>query len=830
MMSAPIPAGESARLDALRRYRILDSEREQAFDDLTALAASVCDAPGAFISFVDEHRQWFKSTYGFEASETPRDVAFCAHAILEPGGLFEVPNASSDPRFHDNPLVTSGPRIRAYAGAVLESPDHHQLGTICVFDRRPRAFTSAQVDSLRRLARQVVAHLTLRQTAGMLAGELALKAHAERALMQSERRYRELVDNALGLICAHDLEGTLSMVNQGAVTLLGYGRDEMVGHGLWEFIPEEYRAAFDGYLRQVRTGAPFSGLLTLSRRDGRRVAMAFQNFMFESSDGSYVIGHGIDITDRVKAEAMNRRFAVELDAARQEALQASRHKSEFVANMSHEIRTPINGVLGLTALLLDTKLTDDQRQYAFGVQQSAESLLTIINDILDLSKIEAGKLTIEPVPFELRPTLARALEPVVVKADRKRLTVEVRCDDAVPAWVIGDPVRLRQVIVNLADNAVKFTNRGSVRVDVSPAQVNGHAGVRFAVRDSGIGIAPDKLSAIFEKFTQADNSTTRRFGGSGLGLTISRQLVTLMRGTITVDSEVGVGSTFVLSLPLETAASPSAAQPSPAAPTMPVHARPTFHVLLVEDNAINQTVARRYLEKAGCSVDVVDNGEAAVAAVADAEASPYDAVFMDCQMPGMDGYEATRRIRRMGARGSLPIIALTAHAMRGDRERCLDAGMTDYIAKPIHPEAVRAALDRVQSAAAPSPEPEPGARASGDDFDADEIWRVFDGDREGIVELVRLVTTDVPRYVKTLVGHAGDGDWNAVARMGHTIRGAVGNVTATRLADLAGEIERAARAADGARVRALCPALEEMTAALVDALRRWSHSVRQKVS
>jgi PAS domain S-box-containing protein len=828
MRSAAVPANEPARLDALRRYQILDTEREQAFDDLTALAASLCDAPGAFISFVDEHRQWFKSTYGVDACETPRDVAFCAHAILEPDGLFEVSNATADPRFHGNPLVTDSPGIRAYAGAVLESPDHHRLGTICVFDRQPRAFSRPQVDALRRLARQVVAHLTLRQTARMLADELARKEFAERELMHSEQRYRELVDNALGLICAHGLDGTLIMVNQGAVTLLGYERDELVGRNLREFIPAEYREAFDLYLDQVRAGAQFSGLLTLCRRDGRRVAMAFQNFTFESSDGSYVIGHGIDITDRVKAEAMNRKFAIELEAARQEALQASRLKSEFVANMSHEIRTPINGVLGLTTLLLETTLAADQRQYAEGVQQSAESLITIINDVLDLSKIEAGKLTIEPVPFEVRPILARALEPVLVKANCKRLSVEVHCDAAVPDWVVGDPVRLRQIIVNLADNAVKFTSRGSVRVEVT-RQANLPSGFRFTVQDTGIGIPKDKLSAIFEKFTQADNSTTRQFGGSGLGLTISRQLVALMGGTITVDSEVGRGSTFVLSLPLEEAAPPPVAEESLASASASAPERRTLHVLLVEDNAINQTVARRHLEKAGCTVDVVDNGEAAVRAIEDAAASSYDAIFMDCQMPGMDGYEATRRIRQMDGRGGLPIIALTAHAMRGDRERCFDAGMTDYIAKPIRPESVRAALDQVRLAA-PSPAPEPAAPACAADFDAEEIWQVFEGDVEGIVELVRLVTTDVPRYVKTLIGHMSDSDWNAVARMSHTIRGAVGNVTATRVADLAGEIERAARAADGGRVRALCPALEEMTAALVEALREWSNAVRQKAS
>jgi signal transduction histidine kinase/CheY-like chemotaxis protein len=419
----------------------------------------------------------------------------------------------------------------------------------------------------------------------------------------------------------------------------------------------------------------FTGLVSARLRDRARQAMRSARELVDS------------LAQKKQALELQ---SHELEEASRKAEQANVAKAQFLATISHEIRTPMNGVLGTTELLLATPLEARQRRLAETAHRSATALLALIDDVLDLSRIEASKLTLQSTSFDLRALVTEAADLMATTARGKPLTLTCTISPALPEWVEGDPMRLRQVLVNLLHNAVKFTERGGIALDVIVLDDAGDdVRLLFEVRDTGIGLAADQFDSVFDAFTQVDASSTRRHGGTGLGLAIVKEIAELMGGQVGVDSRLEEGSTFWFEVSLRKGSRPEVSVAPAAAIATALSAR----ILLAEDDAVNQMVVEQMLKGMGCVVDTVDDGDAACVA---AGRIAYDLIFMDCHMPGLDGFEATRRIRAEAAAEAprTPIVALTADALAGDRERCLASGMDDYMTKPVSSAQLAAAVQR----------------------------------------------------------------------------------------------------------------------------------------
>lgn len=790
--------------------------------------------------------------------------------------------------------------------------------------------------------------LTVTVSMGIVLRDSGRRMEAEARLASLLSLQNAILDSAAAAIFAFDAQGRITVFNRTAERLLGYRAEQVIGrmtpanfHLASELRPRAtgFTTADENVAKLMADAAQserFERRWTLVRKDGGHIPaiVSYTVLRTPTGEASGFVGVATDLSEIEAARRdlqahveqleaaqsalaeQNERLAQasdELKESRDVALAATRLKSEFLANMSHEIRTPMNGVLGMAHLLMQSNLSDRQRSFVATMQQSAESLLTILNDILDLSKMEAGKMSLELLPFDLRDLMEDVTESLASIAHRKEIDITLRIPPDVPVATIGDATRLRQVLLNLASNALKFTSRGSVQLSVEPVEIEAAAvRYRFSVRDTGIGIPEEHLPHIFESFAQADGSTTRRFGGSGLGLSIVRQLTHLMEGNFGVESELGLGSHFwvelplgrqpfepenwpkaldgarillvdpsdahrhiteelltfwgsdvtsleapelalkalegatsefdlailnlnpsdrlamgtteairglrpslplvlttpigyfpdsewganlfraVLSIPVKTQSLYEAvqevlsvgevvAEPEPAPPTIDLSG---LRILVVEDNAVNQLVAVEILSNLHCEAEIAEDGVAAVARILAGER--YDVVLMDVQMPGMDGLEATRRIRALEEpRGErTPIVAMTANAMTGDREECLEAGMDAYMAKPLQArDLVEAILELVS----------PGLTTTQSLLDEEKLEAAVSG-KASLKRKVVLKYLETSAKTMTEIARAAETDDHAaLAAAAHHLKGSTLTIGSPVVAEHCSMIERAAR-------------------------------------
>jgi len=605
------------------------------------------------------------------------------------------------------------------------------------------------------------------------------KKKLDQRLRDQQFYTRSLIESNIDALMTTDPSGIITDVNKQMEALTGCTRDELIGAPFKSYFTDPGRA--EAGIKLVLSQKKVTNYeLTACARDGKQTVVSYNATTFYDRDRTLqgVFAAARDVTERKRVE-------LELKQAKAVAESASRTKSDFLASMSHEIRTPMNAIIGIADLLAKTPLSPEQNKYVQIFRRAGDNLLHLIDDILDLSKVESLQLELERTGFSLNDLLGKVTEMVAVRAHEKGLSLVCDIAPKVPTHLVGDPTRLRQVLLNLVGNAIKFTESGEVGLRVTPDADNPAPGaLQFMISDTGIGIPGEKLGAVFERFTQADSSTTRRYGGSGLGLTISKRLVELMGGRIWVESQVGKGSVFSFAVPFEIRARtrrriavPVGAGPEPTLPAL--------HILLVEDSPDNRTITAAYLKDTPYRVDIAENGAVACEKFT---AGHYDLVLMDRQMPVMDGLTATRAIReweQANRRPPTPIVALTAAALKGDQEQCIAAGCTAYLTKPIKQEVLLQAIMELAVVAPPSSQEESSRKDT-----------ILVRANPKFADLIPGFLQNRRQDVSAMLDALDRGDFETVESLGHGMKGAGRSYGFQAITDIGAALERAAESVD----------------------------------
>ncbi|WP_205513010.1 PAS domain S-box protein [Longitalea arenae] len=627
--------------------------------------------------------------------------------------------------------------------------------------------------------------------------DISDQKRAEEYIQLSEKKYRDLFNYSQAWICTHDLNGRLLSVNPAASLALDYTAGEMVGRALLEFIPEEDKALYElNYLQPILRNGKSEGVFRVQGKSGKVIYLLYQNYKMDVPGiEPYVIGFAQDISDRIKAER-------ELRQAKKLTEEAARAKEVFLANMSHEIRTPMNGVLGIAGLLAKTKLDAQQQSYLRLIQESANNLLLLVNDVLDLEKILLGKLQFEHVVFSLADRMELCLQSFIYKAEEKGIGLvheNLLGEDLI---VLGDPYRLSQVMNNLINNALKFTEAGTVTIETRLIErIGNEAWIAFAVKDTGIGITESQLGLIFEPFMQAHVAISRTHGGTGLGLSICRELITMMGGELKVASEAGKGSSFSFELPF--AISSTKLNQSTVAQDLNYQSLGSRYILVAEDVELNQYLVRHIMESWGFKVDVVNNGREAVEKI---QENNYDLVLMDIQMPEMDGMEATRAIRQLGdpVKAAIPIVALTANALKGDSDKYLAAGMNDFLPKPFNEQKLFLVISNNLNTGAVAPASKRMRETKTTVADSEEklydlamIQTIAGGDAGFVKRMVELFIETVPPSMAELQKETAAQNWLNVSKLAHKLKATIDSMGIIRLRDVVRTLELNGKKGEG---------------------------------
>ena len=617
---------------------------------------------------------------------------------------------------------------------------------------------------------------------------------AEAALEKSEKKYRDLVSYSQVIIFTHTLDGTILSTNPIMQSLLGYTELELTGLPFTDILRLKDRVRYQEYLRDIRQHDKIVDVITVLDKQNQPKHLLFHNIKVNEPEVEpYIIAFAQDITERLEAEE-------ELKRAKTKAEISAKAKEQFLANMSHEIRTPMNGIIGMAALLKKTSLDNSQQNYLRLIQESAQNLLVIINDVLDVAKIESGKLQFEEIPFSVNEILKSAQQSLIYKAEEKDILLDLKLLKSENLLVNGDPYRLTQILINLLSNAIKFTQVGKVELaaEVTHESIFDYT-LRISVTDTGIGIASDKIDTIFESFVQANSDTTRKYGGSGLGLTICKNLVELQGGRIWVKSKSGQGTTFAFEITYSKVhQEPVIAETTPEIDYSSLSA---YRILLAEDNAINQFMAKSILHGWGVTVDIANNGQEALALH---EQFTYDVILMDIQMPVMGGLETTTLIRQMAdpVKAQIPIIALTANALKGDSEIYLQAGMDDYMSKPYEEEKLflkiaqnirQSNLVTASKSQAAEPETDASSIAIENQYNLSLIQNLAKGDQSFITQMISMIITLIPEALRKMQAHTAAREWYELSQVAHSIKPAVDSLMLHSIREQLTKIEIEAR-------------------------------------